>query len=53
MPRYRPYHYSIPLKRTAQLQELHEHLFTLPDRPEGIPYRTSYWKKNGGILPER
>jgi aminopeptidase-like protein len=48
MPRYRHNHYSIPLQRAVQLEELHAHLFTLPDRPDWIPYRTSYCKKNWG-----
>jgi aminopeptidase-like protein len=41
--------YSVPVKARMRLEELRKHLHTLPDRPEWIPYRTSYYKKNWGF----
>jgi aminopeptidase-like protein len=38
--------YSVPVRRRIALEELKEHLFTLPDHPEWIPYRTSYYREN-------
>ncbi len=41
--------YSVPVKRKISLAELKKHLFTLPDHPDWIPYRTSYYKENWGF----
>jgi aminopeptidase-like protein len=41
--------YSVPVKTRMRLEDLREHLYTLPDRPEWIPYRTSYYKENWGF----
>ena len=41
--------YSVPIKKKISLQELKEHIFTLPDHPEWIPYRTSYYKETWGF----
>lgn len=37
--------YSVPVNQRMRLAELREHLFSLPDRPDWIPYRTSYFKE--------
>lgn len=41
--------YSVPVQRRMPLSELREHLFSLPDQPELIPYRTSYYKEAWGF----
>lgn len=41
--------YSMPVHRTITLDELKSHAFTLPDHPDWIPYRTSYYEKNWGF----
>ncbi|MDQ4145911.1 MAG: DUF4910 domain-containing protein [Actinomycetota bacterium] len=41
--------YSAPVSARMQLSELKEHLFTLPERPDWIPYRTSYYKETWGF----
>jgi aminopeptidase-like protein len=41
--------YSVPVKRKMTLSELRPHLHALPDRPEWIPYRTTYYKNDWGF----
>jgi aminopeptidase-like protein len=41
--------YSMPINKTVSIQELREHLFTLPDHPDWVPYKTSYYKENWGF----
>lgn len=41
--------YSVPVHRRLPLTELREHLHTLPDRPDLIPYRTSYYSEAWGF----
>jgi aminopeptidase-like protein len=41
--------YSLPIQATMPLSVLKEHLFSLPDHPEWIPYRTSYYRDNWGF----
>ena len=41
--------YSVPVHATMTLSELKPHLFTLPENPDWIPYRTSYYKENWGF----
>ncbi len=41
--------YSAPVQATMPLSDLKPHLFSLPDHPDWIPYRTSYYQKNWGF----
>lgn len=41
--------YSTPVHATLPLRELKPHLFTLPEHPDWIPYRTSYYKEAWGF----
>ena len=41
--------YSVPVNRKMSLAELRNHLYTLPDQPKWIPYRTSYYKEDWGF----
>jgi aminopeptidase-like protein len=38
--------YSVPVHATLSLAELLPHLHTLPDYPDWIPYRTSYYRED-------
>ena len=41
--------YSTPVGATMPLSELKSHLFTLPAKPDWIPYRTTYYKEEWGF----
>jgi len=46
--------YSIPVRATMTFEELRPHLHTLPDHPDWIPYRTTYYQRTWGFcLSER
>jgi aminopeptidase-like protein len=41
--------YSVPVRARMTLAELRPRLHTLPDRPDWIPYRTSYYTEDWGF----
>ncbi|MCX7818370.1 MAG: DUF4910 domain-containing protein [Kiritimatiellae bacterium] len=46
--------YSVPFRGHLDREALRPHLHSLPERPDWIPYRTSYWTRDWGFcLPHR
>jgi len=41
--------YSKPVNKRVTLEELKKHIHTLPDKPDWIPYRTSYYNESWGF----
>ena len=41
--------YSMPVRRTMSLEELQPYLHSLPERPDWIPYRTTYYREHWGF----
>lgn len=41
--------YSVPVRGRMSLDALRPHLHTLPDQPDLIPYRTTYYSENWGF----
>lgn len=41
--------YSVPIRAKLPLRDLKPHLFTIPQHPDWIPYRTSYYKEDWGF----
>ena len=45
--------YSVPVDEVVSLAELRDHVFTHPDDPDLVPYRTSYWEEQWGFCLSR
>lgn len=41
--------YSTPVKEELSLKELVPHIHSIPEKPDLVPYRTSYYKENWGF----
>jgi aminopeptidase-like protein len=41
--------YSVPVRTRLPLEKLREHLHSLPEAPDLIPYRTSYYRESWGF----
>lgn len=41
--------YSVPVHGHMPLEQLKEHLHSIPGHPDWVPYRTSYYKENWGF----
>ena len=41
--------YSVPVKKRMPLAELKRHLYTLPEYPDWVPFRATYYKENWGF----
>ena len=41
--------YSVPVRERLPLAELKEHLYSLPDYPDWIPFRTPHYNRNWGF----
>ena len=46
--------YSVPVQQRISLAQLKQHVYTLPDQPDLVPYRTSYYAEDWAFcMPHR
>jgi hypothetical protein len=41
--------YSAPVRQILSITQLKQHIFTLPDQPDLVPYRTAFYKEEWGF----
>ena len=41
--------YSVPIRAKMSMSEIRPHLHSIPEKPDCIPYRTSYYKEDWGF----
>ena len=41
--------YSTPVRAVLSLERLKEHIYTLPEQPDLVPYKTSYYEERWGF----
>jgi len=41
--------YSVPVKKRLTFEEMKDHLYTIPEHPDWIPYRHTYYKEDWGF----
>ena len=41
--------YSTPVRAVLSLKQLKEHIYTLPEQPDLVPYKTSYYEERWGF----
>lgn len=42
-------HYSVPVHKRLPLGRLRNHIYTLPEQPDIVPYRASFYQRRWGF----